>query len=266
MIELLLPLFLKIRLLDVIDIVLVAALLYALYNLVKGTVAIRIFIGIISFYLIWKLVEVLQMELLSEILGSFISVGVIALIIVFQQEIRKFLLLLGTPSFISKNKRRFFFWKSNFKKTIEFDYSEIIKVCESFSASLTGALIVVAKKGDLQEVIESGVYVDALVSEPLIENIFYKNNPLHDGAIIVKNDRIIAASCILPLSNSKDFPKDYGLRHRAGVGVTEQSDAIALIVSEQTGKIAFCKEGKLENNVTPELLKILLQEESNHLI
>lgn len=263
MIELIIPVFIKIRLLDVIDIVLVAALLYALYNLVKGTVAIRIFIGIISFYLIWKLVKALDMKLLSEILGSFISVGVIALLIVFQQEIRKFLLLLGTPKFISKDKKRFFFWKVNINKASESNFSAIIKSCENLSASYTGALIVIANKYELQEVIESGVYIDAAISEALIDNIFYKNNPLHDGAIIIKNNRIKAASCILPLSNRKDFPVDYGLRHRAGLGVTEQSDALAIIVSEQTGNIAFCKEGILKTNVSLDLLKKLLKEGVN---
>ncbi|MCF8296427.1 MAG: diadenylate cyclase CdaA [Saprospiraceae bacterium] len=265
MIELLIPVFLKIRLLDVIDIVLVAGLLYALYNLVKGTAAIRIFIGIISFYLIWKIVLFLKMELLSEILGSFISVGVIALIIVFQQEIRKFLLLLGTPKFISKNKRKFIFWKSGFSKTDQVYYSEIIKSCENLSNTKTGALIVIANKFNLQEVVESGIHIDSIITSQLIESVFYKNNPLHDGAIIIRNDRIVAASCILPLSNRKNFPVDYGLRHRAGVGVTEQSDAISIIVSEQTGEIAISKEGKLINNVTLEYLQELLQKRRNQL-
>jgi len=250
MIELLITNFIKIRLLDVIDILLVAFLLYAIYRLIKGTVAIRIFIGIISFYLIWKLVKVLQMELLSEILGSFISVGVIALLIVFQQEIRKFLLLLGTPSFIGKNQKRFLFWKFNIGKPIELDIDSIIKACQNMAKTKTGALIIITNKNELLELNETGEIIDANISNSLIESIFYKNNPLHDGAIIIRKNQITSASCVLPLSKKLDFPTNYGLRHRAAVGITEQSDAIAIIVSEQTGKIAYSKAGELKTNIS----------------
>ncbi len=250
MIELLITNFIKIRLLDVIDILLVAFLLYAIYRLIKGTVAIRIFIGIISFYLIWKLVKVLQMELLSEILGSFISVGVIALLIVFQQEIRKFLLLLGTPSFIGKNQKRFLFWKFNIGKPIVLDIDSIIKACRNMAKTKTGALIIITNKNELLELNETGEIIDANISNSLIESIFYKNNPLHDGAIIIRKNKIASASCVLPLSKKLDFPANYGLRHRAAVGITEQSDAIAIIVSEQTGNIAYSKAGELKTNIS----------------
>jgi uncharacterized protein (TIGR00159 family) len=257
----LIPLFIDVRFLDILDILLVAYLIYALYNLLKGTAAINIFFGIMSIFFIWKLVDALEMELLSEILGAFISVGFIALIVVFQPEIRRFLLMLGTPSFINKRKRKIFNWKINLHEEINIDSDIIIEACESMSADKTGALIVITRKNDLRHFAESGELIDAKVSKSLIENIFYKNSPLHDGAIIISRDKIKAAACVLPLTKNQDFPSRLGLRHRAATGVSEVSDAVAIIVSEQTGSISYAFEGKLRNNVTSGQLKNFLKKE-----
>lgn len=263
MLELALPFFIGLRLLDIIDIILVALLLYELYNLVKGTAAINILLGIIAIFLIWRLVRILEMELLSEILGAFISVGFIALIVVFQPEIRKFLLLVGTPSFIRRRNNRFLFWKIKYADDETLSIDPIVQACFKMANTKTGALIVIAKINELSDITETGEILDARISEQLIENIFYKNSPLHDGAMIIMNNRIKAASCILPVSKNDTLPAQVGLRHRAAVGMTEKSDAVALVVSEQTGHIAWCKAGQLNTEVTPARLKTLLEEEFN---
>lgn len=257
--------FINIRFLDVIDILLVAYLLYEVYNLIKGTTAIRIFFGIVSIFLLWRLVRMLEMELLGEILGAFISVGFIALIIVFQPEIRKFLFLIGTPSFLSKRSRRFLFWKFNFEGGPLLNTDPIVKTCQKMSANRTGALIVIAHTNELEEYTESGQFLDAHISAQLIESIFYPYSPLHDGAMIIINNRIMAAKCILPVSNKTELPAFIGLRHRAAVGVTERSDAAAIVVSEQTGKISYSKDGLLKLDLSAAELKTILEEEFNPL-
>ncbi len=253
----------KLSILDIIDIILVAYLFYELYKLIRGTAAINIFIGIIAIYLIWKLVRALEMVLLSEILGQFISVGVIALIVVFQPEIRRFLLLLGTPEFIRKKPKRFMFWKINLLNENILSIDPIIQACQRMSNNRTGALIVIARKNELQTFVNTGVLIDATISSPILENIFYKNSPLHDGAVIIIDNKIKAAKCILPVSGNRNIPSDHGLRHRSAIGITEQSDAITIVVSEQTGKISYCKMGHLTNDVQPSELKTLLEEEFN---
>ncbi|NOX46596.1 MAG: TIGR00159 family protein [Chlorobi bacterium] len=250
-----------IKFLDILDILLVAFLLYELYNLLKGTVAINIFFGIVAFYLMWKLVTALEMELLSEILGAFISVGFIALIVVFQPEIRKFLLMLGTPGFIKKKHSKFLFWRLDINQTLKLDIDPIILACRDMSESKTGALIIVANKSPLEQYVETGKVLDAVISEELIENIFFKNSPLHDGALIIHDNKIKAAGCILPVSSNRNLPGTFGLRHRSAVGVTEQSDAISIIVSEETGKISYAIAGKLIPNLMPNQLKSRLLED-----
>lgn len=252
--------FIDIRLLDVIDILLVAVLLFELYRLLRGTVAINIFIGIVAVFIAWKVVDVLEMELLSEILGAFISVGFIALIVIFQPEIRRFLLALGTPNFLKKRKGKFLFWTFKVKAEDELDIDTILLACQRMSDLKEGALIVLKKRNDLRQILESGENIDALLSAPMIENIFFKNSPLHDGAMIISENKITAAACILPVSNNPELPPRLGLRHRAAIGITEQSDAIAIVVSEQSGKLSFCKEGE-RITVQPAKLKVLLEEE-----
>jgi uncharacterized protein (TIGR00159 family) len=253
--------FLTLRFLDIVDILLVALLLYQLFRLMRGSAAINIFLGIVAIYVFWKLVNALEMELLGEILGQFVSVGVIALIVVFQKEIRQFLLMLGKPDFFIKKSKGFFFWRWRMHGTQLLDIDPLVAICTTFAADKTGALIVITKKNDLDEFVNTGEIVDARISQQLIENIFFKNSPLHDGAIVISGNRIRAAQCILPLYRNEDFPAGYGLRHRAAVGITELSDAIAIVVSEQTGDIAYSKGTTLYTKIKPDALKYFLERE-----
>lgn len=253
--------FLSVRFLDIVDIILVATLLYQLYKLVKETVAIKIFFGIISVYLIWKLVRLLEMDLLSEIFGQFISLGVLALIVVFQPEIRRFLLMLGSQNFINRGPRSF--WKRlwHLEEQPRLNIPPIVNACEELAQSKTGALIVITRENQLKWYVETGEIIEARISRQLLENIFFKNSPLHDGAVIISNNAILAARCVLPVSENPEFPESLGLRHRAAVGITEQSDAISLVVSEQTGKISLCKGGEIKRNINGVQLKELLAKE-----
>ncbi len=255
------PLFLHIRVLDVIDILLVAILLYMLYHLLKGTAAVNIFLGILAIFVIWRVVTSLGMDLLSDLLGAFISVGFIAFIVVFQPEIRKFLLAIGSPGFVQKNRSRFLFWKLNLKIKDLADIDPVVQACHRMSLSRTGALIVISRRNDLSEYTETGTVIDSQISDQLIESIFYKNNPLHDGAVVIVDNRLKAARCILPVSSSRDLPVELGLRHRSAIGITEKTDAVAIIVSEQTGRISYCKDGYLALDVKASGLTSLLTED-----
>ncbi|MEI6348609.1 MAG: diadenylate cyclase CdaA [Bacteroidota bacterium] len=251
--------FINVKPLDIVDILLVSVLLYQLYRLIKGTAAMKIFVGIIAVFFVWKIVNTLQMELLSALIGQFISVGVIALIVVFQPEIRKFLLLLGNPDFYKK--RKFLLWHYFNEENTNISLETIVDACQKMANEKTGALIVMAHKSELEEYITTGEIVDARIGRELIQNIFFKNSPLHDGAMVIQNNRIKAARCILPISTNNTLPSDLGLRHRSALGLTENSDAIAIVVSEQTGNISFCKEGVLYLNIQPaKLLEFLLIE------
>ncbi len=245
--------FLTIRLIDLIDIAIVTFLLYKLYNLLRGGVAINIFIGLLTVYaLYWICVKILNMELLGTILGQFISLGFIALIIVFQQEVRRFLIVLGTNNILSKNNftKQFLPWNWQNEKNPPLDITAIVKACRQMSKSRTGAIIVLAKSSQLKYFSNTGDTMDADISQRLIESIFFKNSPMHDGAIIIVNNKIKAARCVLPVTENVDLPAHLGMRHRAAIGVTEQSDAIALAVSEETGDISIAKEGQIQLNVT----------------
>lgn len=252
--------FISIRWLDVVDILLVAILLYQLYKLVKGTVAIRIFIGILAIYLFWKLVSAMQMELLSEILGQFIGVGVLALIIVFQQEIRRFLLLLGSqssmagPGFLKKLMR----FSKNEEGIDQLNINAVLKACYNMTKSKTGALIVISKDTELKYHASTGEAINANLSANLLESIFFKNSPLHDGGVIIFENQIKAAGCILPVSEKHDLASNFGLRHRAAIGITENSTGFAIVVSEETGKVAIALSGQLEDNISADELRTKL--------
>ena len=235
--------FLKIGIIEVIDISLVAILIFQLYKLIKGTVAINIFIGLSAIYLLWKLVSAFHLQLLSEILGQFIGFGVIILAIVFQQELRKFLMMIGKGKII-KNKGIFRF---NFSITHEnkLNTNVIAKACENMQKTKTGAIMIITQMDDLAVFCESGIEMNAEISVPMIESIFYKNSPLHDGAVIIRDNKIVSARSVLPVSNSEELPAYVGMRHRAAVGITEESDAVAIIVSEETGQISYVKDGEL---------------------
>jgi diadenylate cyclase len=250
---------------DIIDIVLVAILIYQLYYLLKGTVAVNIFTGILLFYLLWIIVRMLDMKLFGSILGKFIDVGFIALLIVFQQELRRFLLLIGTSDIVTSGKltkKVFDFkWQTEAVSDKGLDVNAIVKACENMGESKTGALIVITASNDLKFYANTGDIIDAKVSTRILESIFYKNSPLHDGAVIITDNKITGARCVLPVTERDNFPAHLGMRHRAAVGITESTDAIAIVVSEQTGEIAVSKAGKLQNNIAPEQLRTLLEKD-----
>jgi diadenylate cyclase len=259
MINLFIFTFINVHLIDVVDIILVALLIYQLYYLIKGTAAINIFIGILLFYLLWILVKALNMQLFGSILGKFIDVGFIALLIVFQQELRRFLLFIGTSDIFTKGK--IFDFKWNMNPSHKMDINAIVKACKNMSESKTGAIIIITKNNELKFYANTGDAIEAKVSVRMIESIFYKNSPLHDGALIISGNEIVAARCVLPVTENNEFPAHLGMRHRAAVGITENTDSVAVVVSEQTGEISFSKEGDLKQSITPERLRELLEKE-----
>ena len=254
-------LFIHFGFFDIIDIILVAFLLYGTYYLLKGTTAMRIFLGIVALFLIWQVVDILHMELLSTILGAFVSGGFIALVIIFQPEIRRFLFTVGTQANVSRLSRFFKFLRPK-KGTDTLDIKSIVEACSNMSAIKQGALIVITRQNPLVDIVETGVTINAKISSPLIENIFFKNSPLHDGAMVISNNSITAARCILPVSDRTDLPGQYGLRHRAAVGLSENNDPIIIVVSEETGHISVVTDGKIET-ATPERLADMVNKELN---
>ena len=247
--------FVPFTFIDFIDIILVAAIMFWIYRATRGTNAPYIISGIIMIYLMWVVVRTLNMELLSNILGQFVSVGVIALIIVFQPEIRRFLQMIGMRQKRFNFIARIFNRNDNTSVTI---IAPIVQACREMSAHKTGALIVTGRQSDLRLITEGGIAIDAKISTPLLENIFFKNAPLHDGAVVIEGDRIVAAKCILPVTQS-DVPKSYGTRHRAAIGMSEISDAIILVVSEETGGISIAHGGTIHRDIAPDQLANLLQ-------
>ncbi|CAI8334616.1 MAG: Cyclic di-AMP synthase CdaA [Flavobacterium sp. SCGC AAA160-P02] len=254
--------FLDFSFLDVLDILLVAILIYYIYKLLKGTVAINIFIGIAFIFLIWKVTQILKMEMLSNILGYLLSGGVIALIIVFQQEIRKFLLMIGTTNVSSRTNflKQLKFLKSEI--TLETNVEALLNACIKMSKTKTGALIVLERTNSLDFLINTGDSMNAEMNEVLLESIFYKNSPLHDGATIIRDNFIIATRVILPVSDSENIPSRFGLRHRAAFGISEKTDALCLLVSEETGEISYIKDGNFElyadyNELTDMLRRVI---------
>ena len=229
---------------DFIDILLVAFLLYYTYKLMKASGSINVFTGILVFILIWLVVsQVLEMKLLGSIFDKLVSVGVLALIILFQDEIRRFLLTLGSHQHASALVR---FFTGNKKESMEHDeIMPVVMACISMGKQKVGALIVIEHNMPLDDVVRTGEIINADINQRLIENIFFKNSPLHDGAMIVRAGRVCAAGCVLPLSNNLDLGKDMGTRHRACLGIAENSDAIAIVVSEETGIISMAKNGVL---------------------
>lgn len=241
--------FLEISWVDVIDILLVSILLYQVYKLMKGSVALSIFLGFLSLYLFYLVVKAAQMELLSGILGQFMGVGVLAALILFQQEIRKFLLLVGkTTSFNRENFLRNF-WRKN-SKINHVNLTPIMDAAKSMSGSNTGALIVFSRNSPLKFYAESGDLIDAIVSKRIILSIFNKYSPLHDGAVIIHANRIKAARCILPVTEREELPAEFGLRHRAAIGMSESTDTLVLVVSEETGQMSVVRNGKIFHNLS----------------
>lgn len=255
--------FLEFNFVDAIDIFLVAFLLFYLYKLVRGTVAINIFLGIVIIYFIYRLTDALNMNVLSNILGNFISVGFFALIVVFQQEIRKFLLLLGSSNFTTrKNLIRYFtFLNQENNKQIKLDLSLFVGACEKMANEKTGAIIILERSNNLDFVMQTGDQTQMQLSPQILETIFQKNSPLHDGAIIIKGNTITATRVVLPVSESTSIPSRFGLRHRAGLGISERTDALAIVISEQRGEIVYMKNGELEKFKSINKLKLAITED-----
>jgi uncharacterized protein (TIGR00159 family) len=253
--------FIHIRLLDVIDIILVALLLYQLYMLIRGTVALNIFMGIAAIYIFWWVVRALKMELLSTILGSVLGVGVIALIIVFQQEIRRFLIFIGSR-YVDGNRISFEkVLNIRFDSKSQVKIRSILKAVMQFSQEKTGALIVIKRKSNMDMYAETGDILNAETSSRLFSSIFNRTSPLHDGAVIVENDKVKAARVILPVTEKLDLPPEYGLRHRAGLGISEVTDSLVIIVSEENGQISLAEKGILQKNVSSKILRQKLEED-----
>ena len=237
-----------------LDILLVTILLTQVYKLMRGSVAIKVFVGFLILYLIYLVVNALQMELLSTILGQFMGVGVLAAIILFQQEIRKFLLMMGKTNIFEEGKWNIRFWAQN-GRTQRANITPITEAVKSLAGSSTGALIVLSADSPLKFYAESGDAMDSLLSKRLLLAIFNKTSPLHDGAVIIHKDRIVAARCILPVTERDDIPAQYGLRHRAGLGMSENTETFIIVVSEETGQISSMEEGEVSHNISTQELR-----------
>lgn len=250
---------------DLIDIFLVATMLYYIYRLMRESRSLNVFIGILVFVITWLFVSrIMQMKLLGSILDKLVSVGVIVLIVLFQDEIRKFLYNLGAHQRVKAIKR--FFNKKELDKEAGrreamVTVIPIVMAVINMSKGKVGALIIVEREMSLDDIVATGDNIDANINQQLIENIFFKNAPLHDGAMIVKGKRIRAAGCILPVSHDLSIPKELGLRHRAAMGISQETDALAIVVSEETGGISVAIKGEFKLHMTAEELEIFLTDE-----
>ena len=255
--------FFEFGLKDIIDIVLVALMLFYIYRLMKESRSLNVFMGILIFVVLWLLVsQVLEMKLLGSIMDKLVSVGVIGLIILFQEDIRKFLYNLGAHQRMKALRRLFSSSeKHHDKKQLKQVIMPIVMSCLSMSKKKVGALIVIQRVTPLDDIVATGESIDATISQRLIENLFFKNSPLHDGAMVIASERIRAAGCILPVSHDLNIPKELGLRHRAALGITHESDCIAIVVSEETGGISVAIRSEFQLRLTAEKLESILTQE-----
>ncbi len=251
--------FFNFGILDIVDICCVALVLFYIYRLMKYSRSLNIFVGIIFFAIVWLLVShVLQMKLLGTILDKLVSVGMIALIVIFQDEIRSFFYRIGSSQRLNWLK---FFSHGHRNMHRKEEVMPLVMACMNMSKKKTGALIIIERNFHLDDIIASGEIINSDINQLLIENIFFKNSPLHDGAMIISNNKIKATGCILPVSHAQDIPKSYGLRHRAALGISENSDAIAIVVSEESGKISTIINGNINMQLTAEELESILSKE-----
>ncbi len=247
---------------DIIDIFLVALMLFYIYRVMKESRSLNVFVGIMVFVLVWLFVsQVLEMRLLGSIMDKLVSVGVIGLIVLFKDEIRKFLYQLGEHQRVRNFLKLFSQKKDGEQEEDKETILPIVWACMDMAKSKTGALIVVERAIPLDDIMQTGEIIDSNVNKLLIENIFFKNSPLHDGAMVVSKRRIKSAGCILPVSHSMDIPKELGLRHRAAMGISQGSDAIAIVVSEETGRISVAIKGKFQLRLSAEELESILSTE-----
>ena len=249
--------FLGLSILNLIDIFLVALLLFYLYKMMKDSGSINLFVGILIFALVWMLVShVFKMPLLGSIFDALANVGVLALVVIFQTEIRHFFRELGSQK---QFRRLFRMFRSKNSSHLDQDWMPLVRACQNMSDGKVGALIVVERNDHpFGNYIDGGERIDANVNRLLIENLFFKNSPLHDGAVVIRDKKIIAAGCVLPVSHREDIPKHLGLRHRAALGISELFDALVIIVSEETGEISVAHNGEFQLGLTPEALEALL--------
>lgn len=253
----------SLRVIDVVDILIVAVLVYSLYRMIKGTNVMLIFWALVVMLVAWRVADVLGMRLLGAILSAITSVGLIALVVIFQPEIRRFLLFIGTKTQIGQSwGQRLRFWRRNMQQGKGVNYEAYINACMHMSQSKTGALIVFRRQNEVEELVETGERINAPAGSALIETIFFKNSPLHDGAMIVRGNEILAARCILPVTSRLDIAPNLGLRHRSAIGVTEQLDVLSVIVSEETGAISYAIGGEIHHNVSPVELRQALEKYS----
>lgn len=245
---------------DALDIFLVAILLFYLYRMMKESGSINIFIGVLTLIVVWVVAsEILEMRLIGTILDKFMSIGLIIFVILFQEPIKQVLVDIGSHR--RWRKLRQWFAKEEGNLDNHSYIMPIVYACMSMSKSKTGALIVIQRLDSLERYERLGDIIDANINARLIENIFFKNSPLHDGAMIIANDRIVAAGCILPVSHSSSVPRQLGLRHRSALGIATKTDATAIVVSEETGNISISQRGNLHVNITITELEHLLAEE-----
>jgi uncharacterized protein (TIGR00159 family) len=240
--------FLNFSWVDGIDVIIILLIIYQLYRWVRGTSAMNITLSIISLYAFWKIADALHLRMTSGVLDKIVDMGVLALIVIFQPEIRQFLFMLSNRPQHTSWIRKFFGKFSNDEKQ---NLLPVVQACIHLSSSHTGALIVLTRNNKLSHIASTGERIDAILSNALLENIFFKNSPLHDGAVIIENGRVLAARCILPVTSRSDVPDNLGLRHRSAIGITEQTDALAVVVSEETGSISYCVLGEVVYGVTP---------------
>jgi uncharacterized protein (TIGR00159 family) len=250
-------------LVTLIDFLLVGIIIFQLYRLLNGSLAFNMIIGLITIYIFWRIVSYFNLTVTERILNEFVKVGFIAILIVFQQEIRKFLLLLGKGTFGTEGRKfaDLFPWNWKIQKDFNTNYEEIVDACEALAQSYTGALLVLPKTSEMKFIGASGEVIEAHITKRLLLSIFNKTSPLHDGAVIIASGKIKAANAVLPVSDNPDLQNKYGLRHLSAAGITEQTDAIAIVVSEEKGTIAVAQEGKITEGVSrKELLDILNRE------
>jgi len=256
--------FLSLRFLDILDIILLATILFVLYKSIKGQLAFTFFFGFLIIYLIGVVTRALNMRLLSTLLNQLISIGSLALIVVFQQEIRRWMISLGQSNVgqSRKSKNRFSLkWNFKYMQEEELPWEEFAIACKQMSKERLGAIIVFARSTELKFFATTGIPIDAQISSRLILTIFNKNSPMHDGAVIVVQGMLKAASCILPVSDRAELPAQFGLRHRSAMGIAEQTDALAVVVSEETGNITLFSRGRYIVAPPDENLALLLNRE-----
>jgi len=250
----------EIRVVDALDILIVALLVYYIYRMARGTNVMLIFWALLILLAAWRVADALGMRLLGAILSAVASVGLIALVVIFQPEIRKFLLFLGTKTQLDESLwKRIRFWRRQQQNRNTISYEAYVGACMHMSQSKTGALIVFKRRNEVEELINTGERIDALASSALIEALFFKNSPLHDGAVIAHGNSLLAARCILPVTSRLDIDPNLGLRHRSAIGVTEQLDVLSVIVSEETGAISYAIGGQIHHDISPVELRQALE-------